>query len=220
MIEVIATLLRWLQLASNMILVGSCVFLAIAGVHPLPLGGPPGAGAALARAHPAGGIAGHPRHHHGPGHRHRRENAWHPQAWLALVQNTHMGHIWVGRAACALSSAPSPSISALLPRRAGNTSCAPPSLPPPWPWARWRAMPPPKTCPSCPICPTPCTSSWPASGSAPCPPSWWSVSPASAAGRRRAVRATGAPASRRAPSSASTPCSNRAKKRSRPTPRP
>ncbi len=31
MIEVIATLLRWLQLASNMILVGGCVFLAIAG---------------------------------------------------------------------------------------------------------------------------------------------------------------------------------------------
>lgn len=34
MIEVIATLLRWSQLASNMILVGGCVFLAIAGsVH-------------------------------------------------------------------------------------------------------------------------------------------------------------------------------------------
>jgi len=31
MIEVIATLFRWLQLASNMILVGGCVFLAIAG---------------------------------------------------------------------------------------------------------------------------------------------------------------------------------------------
>jgi putative copper resistance protein D len=30
MIEVIATLFRWLQLASNMILVGGCVFLAIA----------------------------------------------------------------------------------------------------------------------------------------------------------------------------------------------
>ena len=31
MIEVAATLLRWSQLASNMILVGGCVFLAIAG---------------------------------------------------------------------------------------------------------------------------------------------------------------------------------------------
>ena len=31
MIEVIAALLRWLALASNMILIGGCVFLAIAG---------------------------------------------------------------------------------------------------------------------------------------------------------------------------------------------
>ena len=29
------------------------------------------------------------------------DNAWRPQAWLALVQNTRMGHIWAGRAACA-----------------------------------------------------------------------------------------------------------------------
>ena len=36
MIEVIATLFRWLQLASNMILVGSCVFLAIAGAFHSP----------------------------------------------------------------------------------------------------------------------------------------------------------------------------------------
>ena len=31
MIEVIAALIRWLALASNMILIGGCVFLAIAG---------------------------------------------------------------------------------------------------------------------------------------------------------------------------------------------
>ena len=30
-IEVIAALIRWLALASNMILIGGCVFLAIAG---------------------------------------------------------------------------------------------------------------------------------------------------------------------------------------------
>ena len=30
MIEVIGALFRWLQLASNMILIGGCVFLAIA----------------------------------------------------------------------------------------------------------------------------------------------------------------------------------------------
>lgn len=101
MIDVVATLFRWLQLASNMILVGACVFLAIAGAFHSPWV------ARLQRALPwlgfilllgllgilstttaqATGIAG---------------NAWHPDAWLALMQNTRMGHIWVGRAACAL----------------------------------------------------------------------------------------------------------------------
>ncbi|HET7062230.1 MAG TPA: CopD family protein [Nitrosospira sp.] len=100
MIEVVATLFRWLQLASNMILVGACVFLAIAGSFHSPWVG------RLQRALPwlglilligllgilstttaqATGIS---------------ENAWHPGAWLALMQNTRMGHIWVGRAACA-----------------------------------------------------------------------------------------------------------------------
>lgn len=100
MIEVIATLLRWLQLASNMILVGSCVFLAIAGSIHSPWVG------RLERALPwlalillaglmgilstttaqATGIDA---------------NAWKPQAWFALVKNTHMGHVWAGRTACA-----------------------------------------------------------------------------------------------------------------------
>ncbi|KIO47807.1 CopD family protein, partial [Nitrosospira sp. NpAV] len=101
MIEVIATLLRWLQLASNMILVGSCVFLAIAGSFHSPWV------TRLQRALPwlglllllgllgilvtttaqATGVA---------------ENAWRPDAWLALLQNTRMGHIWAGRALLAL----------------------------------------------------------------------------------------------------------------------
>jgi putative copper resistance protein D len=101
MIEVIATLLRWLQLASNMILVGSCVFLAIAGSFHSPWV------TRLQRALPwlgllllvgllgilvtttaqATGVT---------------ENAWRPQAWLALLQNTRMGHIWAGRALLAL----------------------------------------------------------------------------------------------------------------------
>ncbi|SCX92851.1 CopD family protein [Nitrosospira sp. Nsp13] len=101
MIEVIATLLRWLQLASNMILVGSCIFLAIAGSFHSPWV------TRLQRALPwlglllllgllgilatttaqATGIT---------------ENAWRPDAWLALLQNTRMGHIWVGRALLAL----------------------------------------------------------------------------------------------------------------------
>ncbi|SDQ35848.1 putative copper resistance protein D [Nitrosospira multiformis] len=101
MIEVIATLLRWLQLASNMILVGSCIFLAIAGSFHSPWV------TRLQRALPwlglllllgllgilatttaqATGIT---------------ENAWRPDAWFALLQNTRMGHIWVGRALLAL----------------------------------------------------------------------------------------------------------------------
>ena len=101
MIEVIATLLRWLQLASNMILVGGCVFLAIAGSYHSPWV------TRLERSLPwlclilligllgilatttaqATGIS---------------ENAWRPEAWLALMQNTRMGHIWIGRAICAL----------------------------------------------------------------------------------------------------------------------
>ncbi|MBN9127669.1 MAG: CopD family protein, partial [Nitrosospira sp.] len=30
------------------------------------------------------------------------DKAWDPQAWLALMQNTRMGHIWMARAACAV----------------------------------------------------------------------------------------------------------------------
>ena len=100
MIEVVATLFRWLQLASNMILVGGCVFLAIAGSFHSPWV------TRLERALPwlgflllvgllgilatttaqATGVA---------------ENAWHIQAWFGLMQNTRMGHIWIARAACA-----------------------------------------------------------------------------------------------------------------------
>jgi copper resistance protein D len=101
MIEVIATLLRWSQLASNMILMGGCVFLAIAGsIHSpwvtrveraLPwlalilLAGLLGILATTTAQ--ATGI---------------NENAWRPDAWLALMQNTRMGHVWVGRFVCAL----------------------------------------------------------------------------------------------------------------------
>jgi len=101
MIDVVATLFRWVQLASNMILVGGCVFLAIAGSFHSPWV------TRLQRALPwlafilvvgllgilstttaqATGIS---------------ENAWRLSAWLALMENTRMGHIWVGRAACAV----------------------------------------------------------------------------------------------------------------------
>ncbi|SCY45248.1 putative copper resistance protein D [Nitrosospira sp. Nl5] len=101
MIEVIATLLRWLQLASNMILVGSCVFLAIAGSFHSPWV------ARLQRALPwlgflllaglLGILATTTAQATGVD-----DNAWRPQAWLALIQNTRMGHIWVGRAVLAV----------------------------------------------------------------------------------------------------------------------
>lgn len=101
MIEVIATLLRWSQLASNMILVGSCVFLAIAGSFNTPwvdrmtrllpwlagillLGL---MGILVTTTAQATGVD---------------ENIWRPDAWLGLMQNTRMGHIWVGRTVCAL----------------------------------------------------------------------------------------------------------------------
>ncbi len=101
MIEIIATLLRWSQLASNMILVGSCVFLAIAGSYNTPwvermarllpwLAGILMAGLLgilVTTTAQATGIDA---------------NAWRPSAWLALVQNTRMGHIWAGRTVCAL----------------------------------------------------------------------------------------------------------------------
>ena len=101
MIEVIATLLRWLQLASNMILVGSCIFLAIAGSFHSPWV------TRLQRALPwlglllllglLGILATTTAQATGV-----TENAWRPDAWLALLQNTRMGHIWVGRALLAL----------------------------------------------------------------------------------------------------------------------
>ena len=105
MIEVIGALFRWLQLASNMILIGSCVFLAIAAHAKTALDSP--WLARLERALPwlsatlllgllgllatttaqATGLA---------------ENAWRPGAWLELLQKTRIGLIWTARAALAL----------------------------------------------------------------------------------------------------------------------
>jgi putative copper resistance protein D len=84
-----------------MILVGSCVFLAIAGSFHSPWV------AGLQRALPwlgflllaglLGILATTTAQATGVD-----DNAWRPQAWLALIQNTRMGHIWVGRAVLAL----------------------------------------------------------------------------------------------------------------------
>ena len=105
MIEVIGALFRWLQLASNMILIGGCVFLAIAMRASTAADAP--WLARLNRALPwlsvalllgllgllatttaqATGVA---------------ENVWRPGAWLELLQKTRVGLIWMGRAALAL----------------------------------------------------------------------------------------------------------------------
>jgi putative copper resistance protein D len=101
MIEVVATLFRWLQLASNMILVGACVFLAIAGFFHSPWV------TRLQRALPwlglilliglVGILSTTTAQATGIG-----ENAWRLDAWLALMKNTRMGQIWIARAACGL----------------------------------------------------------------------------------------------------------------------
>ena len=105
MIEIIGALFRWLQLASNMILIGGCVFLTIA-VRAKTISDAPWP-ARLERALPwlsvtlllglvgilatttaqATGVA---------------ENAWSPGAWLEFLQKTRIGLIWMVRAALAL----------------------------------------------------------------------------------------------------------------------
>jgi len=105
MIEVIGALFRWLQLASNMILIGGCVFLAIAVRAKTALDAP--WAARLERALPwlsvtlllglLGLLATTTAQATG-----MDENAWRPGAWLELLQKTRIGLIWTVRAALAL----------------------------------------------------------------------------------------------------------------------
>ena len=105
MIEVIGALFRWLQLASNMILIGGCVFLAIA-VRANTAFDTPWL-ARLDRALPwlsvtlllglLGLLATTTAQATG-----MAENAWRPGAWLELLQKTRIGLIWTVRAALAL----------------------------------------------------------------------------------------------------------------------
>ncbi len=105
MIEIIGALFRWLQLASNMILIGSCVFLAISVRSKTALDTP--WLARLARALPwlsvtlllglLGLLATTTAQATG-----MAENAWRPGAWLELLQKTRIGLIWTVRAALAL----------------------------------------------------------------------------------------------------------------------
>jgi putative copper resistance protein D len=105
MIEVIGALFRWLQLASNMILIGGCVFLAIAVRGKTAFDAPwP---TRLNRALPwlsvtlllglLGLLATTTAQATG-----MAENAWRPEAWLELLQKTRIGLIWKVRAVLAL----------------------------------------------------------------------------------------------------------------------
>lgn len=105
MIESLSALFRFLQLAANMIVIGGCVFLAIAHDKNPALGNPwlnylkrflPWLAIALilglwgllaTTTAQATGVA---------------ENAWHPGAWLNFIQKTRIGFIWMLREASAL----------------------------------------------------------------------------------------------------------------------
>ena len=105
MIEVIGALFRWLQLASNMILIGGCVFLAIAVRANTAFDAP--WLTRLNRALPwlsvtllvglVGLLATTTAQATGV-----VENAWRPGAWLDLLQKTRIGLIWMVRAGLAL----------------------------------------------------------------------------------------------------------------------
>lgn len=100
MIEIIAAIARWSQLTANLILFGSCVFLAViwqqksiletpwmmrlekifpwlAGIIIAGLTGI----LATTTSDATGDVA----------------NAWNPAIWMEIVQQTQIGHIWAGR---------------------------------------------------------------------------------------------------------------------------
>ena len=105
MIEAFGALFRFLQLASNMILIGGCVFLATAEGKSLSSNNPyltrlkqalPWLAMTLllgllgllaATTAQATGVA---------------ENLWHPEAWLDFLQKTRIGFIWTLRETSAL----------------------------------------------------------------------------------------------------------------------
>lgn len=105
MIEIIAAFARWSQLAANLIIFGSCIFLAIAGqqkavfesswVIRLERGLPWLAGVILIGllgilATTTGEATG------------MAANTWRPGVWLEVVQQTRVGQMWATRALFAL----------------------------------------------------------------------------------------------------------------------
>ncbi len=106
MIEAAEALFRFLQLASNMIVIGGCVFLAIAEGKNLSFDNP--YLTRLKRALPwfattlvlglLGLLAATTAQATGVS-----ENLWHPGAWLDFVQKTRIGFIWTLRETGALA---------------------------------------------------------------------------------------------------------------------
>ena len=101
MIEIIAALARWSQLAANMIVFGSCVFLVIVGqqknVLETPwimrlekmfpwLAGLVVIGLFGVLATTTGDATGN------------IADAWNPEKWLEIVLKTQIGHVWAARA--------------------------------------------------------------------------------------------------------------------------
>lgn len=105
MIEIIATFARWSQLTANLILFGSCIFLAIVGqqkavfetswANRLEKGFPWLASVVLLGlmtilATTTGEATG------------KVANTWSPSAWFEVVQQTRVGHLWAARALLAI----------------------------------------------------------------------------------------------------------------------
>ena len=105
MIEILAVFARWLQLAANMFLIGSSIFLAIAVHSKVTLSGtwitrlertlPWLAGTLvfglLAVLAISSALATD-----------ITEHAWQPGAWYAFLINTRTGHVWMWREGFAL----------------------------------------------------------------------------------------------------------------------
>lgn len=106
MIEIVATFARWSQLIANLILFGSCIFIAIVGqqkavfesswvirlerVFPW-LSGVILMGLLVILATTTGEATG------------IAANTWRPDAWLEIVQQTRAGQMWAARAVFALA---------------------------------------------------------------------------------------------------------------------
>ncbi len=103
--EIIATFARWSQLVANLILLGSCIYLAVAGSRQALFGN--AWVVRLEKLFPilatviviglVGVLATTTGQATGV-----EANAWKPEAWVNIVQHTNMGHMWALRAVFAL----------------------------------------------------------------------------------------------------------------------